>query len=186
MGAMACQITSLTIVYSTVYSGADHRKHQSSASLASVWGIHRWPVNSPHKGTVTRKMFPFDDVIMKITNVVTKCHRGIYSLSQKDVFPPGVVKFAIALKIDMRFNSSAAEKAPVKFQSDTIISPHNPVTFFIRSLSKVEEIPIERLCLLWFWSKLSYFKRTIEMLIKNRIITCTEIIIPGPPFTNMM
>ena len=53
MGAMASQITSLTIVYSIVYSGGDHRKHQSSASLAFVRGIHRWPVNSPHKGPVT-------------------------------------------------------------------------------------------------------------------------------------
>ena len=61
---MASQITSLTFVYSTVYSGADQRKHQSSASLAFVWGIHRGPVNSPHKWPVTRKMFPFDDVIM--------------------------------------------------------------------------------------------------------------------------
>ena len=52
------------IVYSTVYSGPDQRKHQSSASLASVRGIHWWLVNSPHKGPVTRKMFSFDDVIM--------------------------------------------------------------------------------------------------------------------------
>ena len=65
MVAMASQITSLTIVYSTIYSGADQRKHQSSPSLAFVWGIHRWPVNSPHKEPVTRKMFPFDDVIMR-------------------------------------------------------------------------------------------------------------------------
>ena len=57
MGAMASQITSLAIVYSTVYSGADQRKHQSSASLAFVRGIHRWPVNSPHKGPVTGKCF---------------------------------------------------------------------------------------------------------------------------------
>ena len=64
IGAMASQITSLTIVYSTVYSGTDDRKHQSSASLAFVRRIHRWPVNSPHKGPVTRKMFPFDDVIL--------------------------------------------------------------------------------------------------------------------------
>ena len=64
MSTMASQITSLTIVYSTVYSGTDERKHQSSASLAFVRGIHRWPVNSPHKGPATRKMFPFDDVIM--------------------------------------------------------------------------------------------------------------------------
>ena len=66
MSAIASQLTSLTIVYSTVYSDADQRKHQSSASLASVWGIHRWPVNFPHKGPVTRKMFPFDDVIITI------------------------------------------------------------------------------------------------------------------------
>ena len=62
--AMASQITSLTIVYSTVYSGTDDRKHQRPASLAFVRGIHRWPVNSPHKGPLTRKMFPFDDVIV--------------------------------------------------------------------------------------------------------------------------
>ena len=65
MDAMASQITSLTIVYSTVYTGADQRKHKSTASLAFVWGIHRWPVNSPHKWPVTRKMFPVDDVIMR-------------------------------------------------------------------------------------------------------------------------
>ena len=64
MGMMASQITSLTIVYSTVYSGADQRKHQRSASLALVRGFHRWPGNSPYKGPVTRKMFPFDDVII--------------------------------------------------------------------------------------------------------------------------
>ena len=64
MGARASQITSLTIVYSTVYSDADLREHQSSASLAFVRGIHWWPVNSPHKWPVTREMFPFDDVMM--------------------------------------------------------------------------------------------------------------------------
>ena len=64
MRAMAYQITSLTIVYSTAHSGAHQRKHQSSTSLAFVRGIHRSLVNYPHKGPVTRKMFPFDDVIM--------------------------------------------------------------------------------------------------------------------------
>ena len=64
MSLMASQITSLTIVYSTVYSDADLRKHQSSASLAFVRGNHRGPVNSPHKWPVMRKMFPFYDVIM--------------------------------------------------------------------------------------------------------------------------
>ena len=64
MGQIASQITSLTIVCSIVYFSTDQRKYQSSVSLAFVRGIHRGPVNSPHKGPVTRKMFPFDDVIM--------------------------------------------------------------------------------------------------------------------------
>ena len=64
MGAVASQITSLLIVYLTVYLGEDQIKHQSSASLAFVWGIHRRPMNSPHKWPVTRKMFSLDDVIM--------------------------------------------------------------------------------------------------------------------------
>ena len=67
MGAMASQITSLTIVYSIIYSCADQRKHQSFASLALVRGIHRWPVNSPHQGPVTWKMLPFDDFIMRFS-----------------------------------------------------------------------------------------------------------------------
>ena len=63
MGTIASQITSLMVVYSTVYSDADQRKHQSSASLAFVGG------KSPHKGPVTRKIFPFDDVIMSSPNI---------------------------------------------------------------------------------------------------------------------
>ena len=65
MGVVASQITSLTIVYSTVYSDADQKKHQSSASLAFVRWIQRGgAVNSPRKWPVTREMFPFYDVIM--------------------------------------------------------------------------------------------------------------------------
>ena len=71
MGQIACQITSLTIVYSTVYSGVEQRKHQSSASLAFVRGIHRRPVNSPQKWPVTREIFPFDDVIMFLAKQTT-------------------------------------------------------------------------------------------------------------------
>ena len=63
MTAMASEITGVSTACLAVSSGAD-KKHQSSASLASVRGSHKWPVNSPHKGPVTRKMFPFDDLIM--------------------------------------------------------------------------------------------------------------------------
>ena len=62
--------TSLMIVYSIVYSDADQRKHQSSASLAFVRGIHRWPVHSPHKWPVTRKIFPFGDVVMQLSDKI--------------------------------------------------------------------------------------------------------------------
>ena len=87
MGAIASQITNLMVVYSTVYSNADQRKHQSSASLAFVRGIHRGPVNSTRKWPVTRKMFPFDDVIMRnrvsiihwvFSGVVIGCHCGVW------------------------------------------------------------------------------------------------------------
>ena len=72
MGAIASEITSLTIVHSTVYSDADQRKNQSFASLACVRGIRRGSGKSPHKWPVTRKMFPFDDVIMDY-----KSHQGL-------------------------------------------------------------------------------------------------------------
>ena len=71
MSAMASEITSLMIVYSTVYSRSDQRKHQSFASLAFVWRIHRWLVNSLNKWPVMQKMFPFDDVIMLAEAVTT-------------------------------------------------------------------------------------------------------------------
>ena len=87
MGAMAFQITSATSVYSSVYSGEDQRKHQSSASLAFVRGIHRSPVNSPHKWLVTRKMFPFDDVIMRYLDH-QKRHSDGHPLSHMSIAKP--------------------------------------------------------------------------------------------------
>ena len=70
MSPMASQITGVSIIYSTV-----QRKHQSSASLAFVRGIHQWPVESPHKGPVTRKIIPFDDVIInsQFVTASTQC-----------------------------------------------------------------------------------------------------------------
>ena len=77
MSAMAPQITSVSIVRSTVYSGDNQRKHQSSASLAFVRGNHRGPVNFPYKGPVTLQMFPFDDNIMVSTRHVVSQIRGV-------------------------------------------------------------------------------------------------------------
>ena len=69
MSTMATQIPGVLIVYSIVCSDPD-KAIQSSASLVFVMGIHWWPVNSPHKGPVAWKMFPFDDVIMKHSDVM--------------------------------------------------------------------------------------------------------------------
>ena len=100
LGMIASQITSLTIVYSTVYSDADQRKHQSSASLAFLWGIQRGPVNSSHKWPVMQKMFPFDDVIKRsrrpvlkmklVKNVILLCKLSWpwQSLHHKQTFNP--------------------------------------------------------------------------------------------------
>ena len=68
-------------------SSADQTKHQSSASLAFVRGIHRWPVNFPHKWPVTRKMFTFDDVIVNMGNPnETKNNRTLYLFDRKYLY----------------------------------------------------------------------------------------------------
>ena len=103
MSAMMSQITSFSIVYSTACSGTDQRKHQSSTSLAFVRGIHWWPVNSPCKGPLTWKMFPFDDIIMdyhRQTNIPdSKVHRAnmgpIWVLSASDGPHVGPMNLAI-------------------------------------------------------------------------------------------
>ena len=77
MSTMASQITDNSIVCSTFCSGANQRKHQSSASLTFVRGIHRWPVVSNHKESGTRKMFPCDDVIM-INSSYMRINRNRY------------------------------------------------------------------------------------------------------------
>ena len=78
MSAMVSQINGVSSAYSTVCSGVDQRRHQRSAPLAFVRGLHRRPVNSPHKEPVMRKMFPFDDVIMQ------KCGETINPLWPND------------------------------------------------------------------------------------------------------
>ena len=107
ISAMAYEITSLTIVYSNVYSVTDQRKHQSSASLAFVRGIHRWPVKSPHKGPVTRKMFPFDDVII-ITpkRLFNNCYATLYFTTcyihvpqYNDICGDTILKFLASINI---------------------------------------------------------------------------------------
>ena len=75
-------------------SDADPRKHQTSASLAFVRGIHRWPVNSQHKRPVERKMLPFDDVIMQsISQFQLWWSRGYWGYASKPPQPFIVIWF---------------------------------------------------------------------------------------------
>ena len=111
MGAIACQITSLTVVYSTVYSDADQRKHQSSSSLAFVWGIHRGPVNSPHKWPVTRKILPFDDVIM----IKARPHYaglGTVTPITQGYIEATIIHFGRCIKIYIYFMADAGYELP--------------------------------------------------------------------------
>ena len=80
------QITGVSIICSPVCSGADQRKHQSSASLAFGRGIDRWPVDSPHKGPVMPKMFPFDDVIMKFCIYIILIYTNRYKIYAHWIF----------------------------------------------------------------------------------------------------
>ena len=81
MNEMASQVPGVSIVCPTVCWSTNQRKRQSSASLVFVRGSHRWPVDSPHKGPVTRKKFPFDDHALQrshilpyqITDILTVC-----------------------------------------------------------------------------------------------------------------
>ena len=99
MSAMASKITSLTIVYSTVYSGAVQRKHQSSASLAFVRGIHRWPVNSPHNSPVTRKMI--DYVIM--TLYTPFLHQMIWTYYVQNCFRIYIIIFVFLINFQHQY-----------------------------------------------------------------------------------
>ena len=90
MSAMASQITSLTIVCSIVCSGPAQRKHQSSASPTFVRGIHRWPLDSPHKGLITRKMFPFDDFVMALSLLWPYLY--LTSICGRDLYQEGWLK----------------------------------------------------------------------------------------------
>ena len=80
MSAMTSEITGVSIIYSIVCSGADQRKHQSSSSPAFVRVIHRWPMNSLHRGRLTRKVFPFNDVIMKFDKPAVKYLNTAFTL----------------------------------------------------------------------------------------------------------
>ena len=122
---MASEITSLTIIYSTVYSGADQRKYQSSASLAFVRGIHRWPVNSLHKGPVTQKMFPFGDDFREFNENVwisNKMSLKFYPHDLIDYIPP-MTQVMGCRRISTRIGDKSSPE-PMKNKFRAVIGRH--------------------------------------------------------------
>ena len=103
INAMASQLSGVSIVYSTVWSRADQRKHQSSASLAFVRGIHRWPVNSPHKRSVTWKMFlawRHQAIIWNSVDLSSVRSSDIHLREfSKEKHQPSITKFLLAWKL---------------------------------------------------------------------------------------
>ena len=109
MSVMSSQITGISIVCSTVCSGADQRKHQSSASLAFVREIQRWPVHSLHNWPVTRKTFPFDDIIMWYYENMDDSWQSVACLLQTNKRPVGLYSSAAYWNHDDQGKGSSSE-----------------------------------------------------------------------------
>ena len=132
MSEIASQITSVSIVYSTICSGADKRKHQTSASLALCAGNS--PVNSPHKGPVTRKIFPADDVIMTMaTDVPASCVAIPSAAMIMWILLSSSVKFFFSVSrndLKWKHNFAVLQKFMIKYppppppHTHTCIHPH--------------------------------------------------------------
>ena len=122
MGAIVSQITSLTIVFSTVYLDTDQRKHQRSASLAFGRKIHRRPVNSPHEWPVTRKMFPFDDVIMIMNQSPRQCRATYWQSDDNN----GSIMFKITALYSTIGYDETSERRSTKFTNPRMHMPHIP------------------------------------------------------------
>ena len=65
MSSITSQFTGKSTVCSTICLGEHGGKHQSPRYWPCASGIHQWPMGSPHKGPVTRKAFPYDDVLRR-------------------------------------------------------------------------------------------------------------------------
>ena len=126
MSAMASQITAVSIIYSTAWSGVDQRKHQSSVSLAFVRGIHRWPVDSPHKGPVTQKMFPFDDIIMITVYLISIRHFRVGSIPNRHRSEG--LRYLGCLTLFMSTTATFAPSSAYRFARDFPIPAPAPVT----------------------------------------------------------
>ena len=149
MGAIASQITSLTIVYSIVYLSADQRKHQCSALLAFLRGIHRRIL--AHMASNAEKMFPFDDVIMCYSQYYDGWLSNSGSLCKFNTSPKSFTR---------KWNRNLVKPTFIFNHDDVIKWKHFPRNWpFVRGIHRSRWIPhtkasdAELWCFLWFASE---------------------------------
>ena len=152
MVVMASQITSLTIVYSTIYSGADQRKHQSSASLAFLRVIHRWPVNSSHKWPVTRKCFHL---------MTSSCVRR-YVMSLRE----SILTYC---HLDHRELTSASS-VELNKKYFSFMKVHSKILF-----TKTAPIVFKRQCFTWAWAITFVILKQSSTVVTGSNITMTKV-----------
>ena len=154
LSAMTSQITRVSTVCPTVCPSADQRKPQSSASLVFVWEIHWWSVDSPHKGPVIRKMFPFDDVIMLSLSGWTSWLYLLYHYRQSKA-----VRLHLIMKIVILF-WSIIEDTFTTFEIQTWLPD------FIVGIN-----PFQKVCVWRIWAGVKevtyYFGRTQWFLLSS-------------------
>ena len=142
ISATASLITGVFIVCSSVCSGADQITHQSSASLVFVRGTHRWPVDFPYKGPVTRKMFPFDDVIMKCFHLVTSSY--IYGYCKpRIVTKPNLTPFLIPFVVTKTIGVMTTHDDAIKWKHFPRYWP------FVWWISRTKASDAKLWCFLW-------------------------------------
>ena len=112
MSEVASQITSLTIVFTQPFIRAQIKENIKAPRHWPLCGIHRWPVNFPHKWPVTRKIFPFDDVIMNYRLLMFVCCITKSFLTYS-FFPPTPALSAISRPLSSSMCSITPETANV-------------------------------------------------------------------------
>ena len=143
MTTMASQITSLTVVYSTVYSDADQRKHQSSASLAFVWGIHRDRWIPRTKGQLRGKCLHLMTSSCDVLIYPRLCQYGA-----EGVFPWGIfVIFSVCASIYAHYcHYGCVIMSAMASQITGISIVYTTVCLFRRRSKETPKLPVTGLC----------------------------------------
>ena len=186
MTTMASQITSLTVVYSIVYSGADQRKHQSSASLAFVRGIHRSTGEFPVQRASNAENVSIDDVIMCITFCKYHSHCFLYHIEAVEWMSVDMISFCMWYITQKTYGkNSIPNKLALDWYNISVITYHSIYLY----VPKPSEIMLHQLPLIWTWTNGWVHNRDAGDLRSHRahydvtVMTFVALCHNSPPFT---